>query len=248
MSLLSYEFRVFPTNLGIGVLTNNTLPVDTTDLTDTEMSLYFTSYDVKRLELYTKNMADYHLIMDLVPTFSRLYFLGRLSNLHMSPVQSALLLGLGLQHKKIDELAKEFDLPGTQLLGIFNKITKKILDVLNRVLESSIENEIPNSASEVASSLKPFGESLSEEFRKADVEMKRKQRDELQQLKQEHLKQYAIKGNETSWSSALSSLKTGSSLVSVVRPIQASSESVEPSHKKMKFNHGNKKKKGSFKK
>ena len=34
-------------------------------------------YDLKRLEAYTRNLVDYHLILDLVPTLSRLFFLRR---------------------------------------------------------------------------------------------------------------------------------------------------------------------------
>jgi N-acetyltransferase 10 len=43
-----------------------------------ELSYLLTPHDLKRLELYARNMVDYHLIADLLPTLSRLYFLGRL--------------------------------------------------------------------------------------------------------------------------------------------------------------------------
>ena len=36
---------------------------------------YVTVYDLKRLESYAKNLVDFHLIMDLVPTLAKLYFL-----------------------------------------------------------------------------------------------------------------------------------------------------------------------------
>ncbi len=45
-----------------------------------------TKYDVRRLELYSDNMADYHLIMDLLPTVARLYFL-RQTDFDLSPAQ-----------------------------------------------------------------------------------------------------------------------------------------------------------------
>ena len=36
-------------------------------LTKDELQHTFTNYDLKRLDLYSKNMVDYHLIMDLLP-------------------------------------------------------------------------------------------------------------------------------------------------------------------------------------
>lgn len=31
-------------------------------------------FDLKRLESYSNNLVDFHLIMDLVPTIAKLYF------------------------------------------------------------------------------------------------------------------------------------------------------------------------------
>lgn len=36
-----------------------------------------TLYDLKRLESYKKNLVDYHLILDLLPTLARTFFLRR---------------------------------------------------------------------------------------------------------------------------------------------------------------------------
>ncbi len=58
-------------------------------------------YDMKRLELYGNNMADYHLVTDLLPNLARLYFLYGVSNeVHLSALQQAILLGVGLQVNK----------------------------------------------------------------------------------------------------------------------------------------------------
>lgn len=57
------------------------------DPTVQEMETYFTRYDVKRLELYAQNMVDYHLIVDLLPSISRLYFLNQI-DIQLSIVQS----------------------------------------------------------------------------------------------------------------------------------------------------------------
>ena len=42
----------------------------------------------------------------------------------------AILLAIGLQHKTVDEFAKEMDLPASQVLGLFNRIIKKIVQVV----------------------------------------------------------------------------------------------------------------------
>ena len=56
-----------------------------------------------------------------------------------SPLGSvqALLLGVGLQHKTVNQLEKEIELPGTQLMGLFNRLIRKIVQVSGR-LESPL--------------------------------------------------------------------------------------------------------------
>lgn len=73
----------------------------------------FSPYDLKRLESYSKNLIDFHAIIDLVPVLARLYFLGTLSDeLAFSAGQSCILLGIGLQAKSIDDVA-------VRLYGLF---------------------------------------------------------------------------------------------------------------------------------
>ena len=48
--------------------------------------MYVTPYDMKRLDLYSKNMVDYHLIMDLLPHVAKLYFTDKMS-IHLSTAQ-----------------------------------------------------------------------------------------------------------------------------------------------------------------
>ena len=42
-----------------------------------ELAFYCGPHDLKRLGLYSRNLVDYHLITELLPMLSRLYFLGR---------------------------------------------------------------------------------------------------------------------------------------------------------------------------
>jgi N-acetyltransferase 10 len=57
-------------------------------LSKMELDVYLTKYDLKRLEMYSKNLVDYHLIMDLIPSLARLYFLSHMGDTHLSAVQS----------------------------------------------------------------------------------------------------------------------------------------------------------------
>lgn len=45
-------------------------------------------YDIKRLEMYSCNLVDYHLIIDLIPTLARLYFLKRIRDIQLSAAQA----------------------------------------------------------------------------------------------------------------------------------------------------------------
>ena len=63
------------------------------ELTLLRMESTFTEYDVKRLELYSKNMVDYHLIMDMLPDLAKLFFLQQLG-VQLSAAQSVSQMSL----------------------------------------------------------------------------------------------------------------------------------------------------------
>ena len=50
-----------------------------------------------------------------------------------------MLLGLGLQHKSVEDLEKDLDLPASQLLGLFVKIIRKLVTFFNEVMEKDVE-------------------------------------------------------------------------------------------------------------
>lgn len=70
-------------------------------LSKAELLLSFTTYDIHRLELYSTNMVDYHLIVDLLPELARLFFTGRIA-MHLSAVQSVSVMSafvcVGFRH------------------------------------------------------------------------------------------------------------------------------------------------------
>ena len=62
-----------------------------------------TSYDLKRLELYSNNIIKQNLIYDLIPVIAKLFFQQK-TNLSLSYTQAAILLGVGLQFKNFDDV------------------------------------------------------------------------------------------------------------------------------------------------
>ena len=54
-------------------------------------------------------MVDFHLVMDLVPTLAKLFFIQATlpkGVVNLSYVQSAILIGIGLQFKKVEDLRR----------------------------------------------------------------------------------------------------------------------------------------------
>ena len=108
-----------------------------------ELGHMITPYDLGRLKSFTNNMVEYRLIVDLVPTLAKLYFIfkaGGLENLKLSPIQKAILIGIGLQFKTVDTLALELDLDGKQLLGKFRDMMRQMVSSIEKTKSESIKN------------------------------------------------------------------------------------------------------------
>jgi N-acetyltransferase 10 len=111
-------------------------------LTWEEATCYFLPHDLLRLEAYSRNMVDYHLIMDLIPTLATLFFQHRFPESNLSYVQAAVLLGVGLQRKTVDEVSTELNTPTHQLLALFNKSMRKFNAALKKIQEKHVEGEM----------------------------------------------------------------------------------------------------------
>lgn len=173
--------------------------------------MQLSKYDLKRLEMYSNNLVDYHLIIRLMPRIARIYFMNQMGDVDMSAIQSAILLGVGLQHKTFEQLEKELDLPVSQLLGLFNRTVRRVVKYFNEILEIEIEKSFAPQTDVV---MNPTAKSLQDELEEADKQLKKQQKKELEKLKREDLKQFAIKGSEEEWSKAFSS-KGSKTLVTV---------------------------------
>jgi len=165
---------------------------------------------LNRLEKYANNMVDYHLIMDLVPKIAHLYFLNRL-DVSFKAVQSALLLGLGLQHKTMDTLRVELDsvdgdLKVSQLLAWFNQLIRTALQNLRAIQDKAVEKEMVARREIV---MEPVLQSMDRELAEAARDVEMTQKKSLSVLKSTDLSEYAIKGTDDAWSAALKHGATG---------------------------------------
>ncbi|EHB01864.1 UPF0202 protein C20G8.09c [Heterocephalus glaber] len=213
LALLSYQFSTFSPPVALNIIQNRSVgrPAEPI-LGQRELEALFLPYDLKRLEMYSRNMVDYHLIMDLIPAISRLYFLNQLGNLALSAAQSALLLGIGLQHKSVDQLEKEIELPTGQLMGLFNRIIRKVVKLFNDVQEKAIEEQMVAVKDVV---MEPTMKTLSDDLDEAAKEFQEKHKKEVGKLKDMDLSQYVIRGDDDEWNEALSKAGQNASIVSL---------------------------------
>ena len=76
------------------------------EITAEDLNREMSSYDLKRLESYGNNLLDHHVVMDLVPQLAHWYFVGRFrAEMLASVVQRAVLLGIGLQKKSVEQIS-----------------------------------------------------------------------------------------------------------------------------------------------
>ncbi|KAJ8795985.1 hypothetical protein J1605_002747 [Eschrichtius robustus] len=243
LALLSYQFSTFSPSLALNILQNRNIgkPVQPA-LCREELEALFLPYDLKRLEMYSRNMVDYHLIMDMIPAISRMYFLNQLGDLALSAAQSALLLGIGLQHKSVDQLEKEIELPSGQLMGLFNRIIRKVVKLFNEVQEKAIEEQMVAVKAVV---MEPTMKTLSDDLDEAAKEFQEKHKKEVGKLKNLDLAQYIIRGDDEEWNEVLNKAGQNASVVSLKsdkkRKLEAKPEPKQ--NKKLKKNRDVKNKK-----
>uniref|UniRef100_A0A914QB09 Possible tRNA binding domain-containing protein n=1 Tax=Panagrolaimus davidi TaxID=227884 RepID=A0A914QB09_9BILA len=88
---------------------------------------------------------------DLVPTLVSLFFTEKFAGtVNLNAIQSAILVAIGLQHKTVDELASELNLPVNQILAIFLKGIRTLFDYLDESFFNVIEDDIEESRKDVA--------------------------------------------------------------------------------------------------
>ncbi|VEU42963.1 unnamed protein product [Pseudo-nitzschia multistriata] len=238
ISMLGGSFRDMEIRTAISVLDKMCETKNISDRSGTaggkisaeELGFLMTPHDMKRLELYGRNLCDHHLITDLLPTVARLYFLGRFGKgFKLSSVQSAILCGIGVQTQVVDSLTKELGLPSNQVLAMFNKAIRKISIALYSIVEakekeSLLGGEKRKKAQETAESMRDVAaKTLEEDAAEAA-------KDAIKELNNynnnnhisstiandKSLMQYSIKGSDEQWEKILDGKDiSGTGMVSV---------------------------------
>eukprot|EP00596_Hydrurales_sp_CCMP1899_P009732 CAMPEP_0119043946 /NCGR_PEP_ID=MMETSP1177-20130426/27152_1 /TAXON_ID=2985 /ORGANISM="Ochromonas sp, Strain CCMP1899" /LENGTH=1122 /DNA_ID=CAMNT_0007013131 /DNA_START=32 /DNA_END=3400 /DNA_ORIENTATION=- len=220
------------------------------------ITVHLSHHDLRRLELYARNMVDHHMIVDILPTLARLLFLGRLKGMRLSYLQVAILLATGLQHRDVDSISAELDLPVNQVLAFFNKTIRKIALYLREMLEKHVASELAsdkvlNKMEKKAESMTSLKVSMSQDQNEDQRVFQQKQRELLMGSKD--LAKHSIQADsndlEESLQRGLKKTKAFPSSISVpitastvveektpVTPGNGKKNKKEGSEKKRKFN------------
>ena len=227
LSLLSYDFQKFTAVEALNVIesakkgeTYYDKEYQGLEFSKVELDAAFTPFDLKRLDSYANNLLDYHVIVDLLPMLSLVYFSGKMGpEVSLSSVQSAILLAIGLQHRSIDDIVKELNLPSNQVIAMFAKIMRKFSVFFKSVLSASINKELPEvedveikemngeevaPAFDAAKIIDQLDDDLQEAGNEAVKAMKEKQKELINSL---NLDKYAIDDNTEEWSEQKAALE-----------------------------------------
>ena len=194
LSLLSYQFRTFPSSLTLSIdesaSMGSKLDVELTPkpLTRSDLDDLLSPFDLKRLDSYADNMLDYHVILDLCPTIAMLYFTGRLrGSVKLSGVQMAVLAAIGLQRKVFEDIEKELGLKSSQLMAMFNKVMRKVSMHFRKIVEGAVGESLPHADDGAASDddkgdgpaqqFQPLEKSLVEELKEGGEEVDKEEKE-----------------------------------------------------------------------
>lgn len=155
-------------------------------------------HDLKRLQAYAGNLVDHHLVLDLVPALTGVWFAGRLPA-QLSYAQAAILLVLGLQRRDVDAAAADLGLPVGQVLALFNKALRRLAGHLRAAREAAVDRALPRLAPAAAPALEPHEADLERELADAAAELSR---DMAQRFKAEDLEEYAIAADDAAFDTA----------------------------------------------
>mmetsp|Transcript_34138 Transcript_34138/g.133625 ORF Transcript_34138/g.133625 Transcript_34138/m.133625 type:complete len:985 (-) Transcript_34138:2661-5615(-) len=201
-SLLGYEFRGLLPGLALTILEDNPPTVSRT-LTRDQIREKLSVYDMRRLESYGRNLVDHHIVVDILPSLSSMFFDGFFGDVHLSLAQRAILMALGLQRKTVDVLEKELNLPANQLLALFNKVVRKLSNELRRVEEGAVKAELLSAEDQAGEKVQlqaPVEKTLMEDLEESA-------QNEPRESTNPALAKYEVAGSDKEWAKTLSNVK-----------------------------------------
>lgn len=215
LNLLSYNFRSFGSVQSLSVIESTKIggDVEVKHMNGDDLKAVFSPFDLKRINSYANNLIDYHVILDLLPIISTLYFFGKLNDgVNLSHVQRAILLSIGMQRKDIENVATELKIEPNQAIAMFAKVMRKMSTYFKEIQKEMIEEQLPaletsEDVDEKLNDVEEMEAELENDLNKAGdealTEVKQKQRKMINSLK---LDKYAIKDYENEWETNSSAL------------------------------------------
>ncbi|KAJ9670894.1 hypothetical protein PVL29_027062 [Vitis rotundifolia] len=166
----------------------------------TSLNGIFSPHDMKRLEAYTSNLADFHMILDLVPILVHQYYQEKLP-VTLSYAQASVLLCIGLQNQNISYIEGEIKLERQQILSLFIKSMKKLHKYLYGIASKEIESTLPRLREIV---MEPHTISVDEDLNDAAKQVEDGMKAKTESLLDpDFLQQYAIADREADFEKAL---------------------------------------------
>lgn len=203
--LLASSFRGMEYKLAMSVLDPkiNFMELETPKNSDKSLGPvreYLSPHDMKRLEAYVDNLADFHLILDFVPILAHLYFQEKLP-VTLSYVQASVLLCIGLQNQNISYIEAQTKLERQQILSLFIKVMKKFYKYLHGLESKEIESTLPRLKEVV---MEPHSVSVDEDLNNAAKQVEEEMKSKSEGLfTPESLQRYAIADGEADFENAL---------------------------------------------
>jgi N-acetyltransferase 10 len=136
------------------------------------------------------------------------------SMVKLSAVQSAIVAGVGLQKKTIDDLQKDLEIPVSQILALLGKSVRKASGYLNSIVEKAIEKEMTDANEKAKQELSKKYEESDQKSKALDDEeawdpLSKSLNDDLDEAGNEELKNYQEKQREIINNLDLSNFKIG---------------------------------------
>ncbi|XP_071515757.1 RNA cytidine acetyltransferase isoform X3 [Panulirus ornatus] len=133
ITLLGCCFKSYDCKFALNVLTNNIYKKIKEVPSIAELNLHVTRGDLQRLEEFVRHQCELPLIADILPALSHLYFLRKIPDFKLKPLQAAILCGIGVQRKAVLTLASELEvehgLVMGQIYGLLADLTKQMRKV-----------------------------------------------------------------------------------------------------------------------
>lgn len=258
LSLLSYDFKTLGCESALLIASVKVAEElraqgksgeKSSSMTRAEVDRVFSIHDIKRLESYANSLVDYHLILDLFPRLASLFFMNRFpKSFTLTPGQCLFLIGLGLQHKSVDEISKELAIESSQVMAYLQKIVRKCVKHFKELEEKDELEKLPKYLTTSEVGMNPLLQTLEDDFEEGDSDAtktkgngpsKEMQRQQDELLKSLSLTQYAISDAAQDWSGNVTLKKNTIPSIVSVRSLKDGEEE-EPEKKSSSHHSGSK--------